>query len=211
MATKQIFLLLSIFTIVSFSYPQTTLDTSPSSFIQYKLADDHRYRSSLVSFLHRQPDGSQLATIRYYRLVFHCHFLPGSLFLRFSNEKPYRTVVQNRHDPSTIFAFRSVGAYSRVQIQSRGSGLWLCLNRRGHVVQKPNVSIDNLSCTFRQSSDGIFMNLISELDPTRRVTFDTFFLLSMNPNLRRRFSPLFNEPRRKELCQRFLFDSEDID
>ena len=97
-------------TIVSSSYPQsfpskTPLDSSPSSYIQYKLADDHRYRSSLVSFLHRQPNGSQLATIRYYRLVFHCNLLPGSLFLRFSNQKPYRTVVQNRHDPASESRF----------------------------------------------------------------------------------------------------------
>lgn len=133
---------------------------------------------------------------------------------------------------SAIFAFRSIGAYSRVQIRSLGSGLWLCLNRRGRIIQKvlnphtekyrsfsrnfqPNVSVDNLACTFRQSSDGVFINLISELDPSRKVTFDTYFLLSMNPYLRRRYSSLMtstvNAPAKKELCQRFIFDSDDID
>jgi hypothetical protein len=73
----------------------------PYLYIQYRRAEDYRYRPSLVSFLHRQPDGSQLASTRYYRLVFHCNILPGSLYLRFSKFKPYRTVVQNRQDPSS--------------------------------------------------------------------------------------------------------------
>jgi hypothetical protein len=107
----------------------------------------------LISFLHRQPDGSQLASTRYYRIVFHCNILPGSLYLRFSQLKPFRTVVQNRQDPSSksvffylnifnknfvlaIFGFRSVGAYSRVQIQNHMSGRWLCMNSKGRVVQQ---------------------------------------------------------------------------
>lgn len=110
-----------------------------------------------MSFLHRQPIDTRIASIRYYRIVFHCHILPGSLYLRFSNRKPYRTVVQNRQDPSSnsveiyfssmstctccflfsaIFAFRSVGAYSRVQIQSVKTGRWLCMNTNGKITQK---------------------------------------------------------------------------
>ncbi len=82
--------------------PPTNLGQKyPYSYIQYRRAEDHRYRPSLVSFLHRQPDGSQLASIRYYRIVFHCNILPGSLYLRFSKSKPFRTVVQNRQDPSS--------------------------------------------------------------------------------------------------------------
>ncbi len=73
------------------------------SYIQYKLDGAHHYRPSLVSFLHRQPDGSQLATTRYYRIVFHCNILPGSLYLRFSKTKPYRTIVQNRQDPGSKY------------------------------------------------------------------------------------------------------------
>jgi hypothetical protein len=137
------------------SVPLLSTDQEPSSsYIQYKLEEDHHYRPSLVSFLHRQPEGSQLATTRYYRIVFHCNILPGSLYLRFSKTKPYRTVVQNRQDPYSkffttsilykwyiklniaIFGFRSVGAYSRVQIQSHVSGLWLCINSQGRIVPK---------------------------------------------------------------------------
>lgn len=72
-----------------------------TSYIQYKRADDRHYRPSLVSFLHRQPEYTQLASTRYYRIVFHCHILPGSLYLRFSKRKPFRTVVQNRQDPAS--------------------------------------------------------------------------------------------------------------
>jgi hypothetical protein len=110
----------------------------------------------LVSFLHRQPEGSQLASTRYYRIVFHCNILPGSLYLRFSKLKPFRTVVSNRQDPSSkfsflfffylnilnknlflaIFGFRSVGAFSRVQIQNHMSGRWLCMNHKGKIVQQ---------------------------------------------------------------------------
>jgi len=35
-----------------------------------------------------------------------------------------------------IFGFRSVGAYSRVQIQNYVSGLWLCMNEEGRIVPK---------------------------------------------------------------------------
>jgi hypothetical protein len=35
-----------------------------------------------------------------------------------------------------IFGFRSVGAYSRVQIQNYVSGLWLCMNKAGRIVPK---------------------------------------------------------------------------
>ena len=35
-----------------------------------------------------------------------------------------------------IFGFRSVGAYSRVQIQNYISGLWLCMNQQGRVIVK---------------------------------------------------------------------------
>ena len=119
--------------------------------------------------MHNQPDGSQLASTRYYRIVFHCNILPGALYLRFAKLKPFRTVVQNRQDPSSkdklrfsygisktqhrffpfflsfflqaIFAFRSVGAYSRVQIRSHMSNRWLCMNDKGKIVQKVNMNI----------------------------------------------------------------------
>jgi hypothetical protein len=96
--------------ILSFVLPLTNLGQEhPSSYIQYRRAEDRRYRPSLVSFLHHQPDGSQLASIRYYRIVFHCNILPGSLYLRFSKLKPFRTVVQNRQDPSSkSFLFFSI-------------------------------------------------------------------------------------------------------
>ncbi|CAF4857391.1 unnamed protein product [Rotaria sp. Silwood1] len=181
------------------------------SYIQYKLDEDHHYRPSLVSFLHRQPEGSQLATLRYCRIVFHCNILPGSLYLRFSKTKPYRTVVQNRQDPSTIFAFRSVGAYSRVQIQNHASGIWLCMNERGQIVPKWNITVDNLSCTFRQSSDGPYLKLISELYPSHQMFFDTLRLLSLNPILRRRYAQYMNNGNnffKRERCSRFIFDSQ---
>ncbi|CAF2764840.1 unnamed protein product [Rotaria sp. Silwood2] len=172
---------------------------------------DHHYRPSLVSFLHRQPDGSQLATIRYYRIVFHCNILPGSLYLRFAKIKPYRSVVQNRQDPSTVFGFRSVGAYSRVQIQSHVSGMWLCMNEQGQIMPKSNITVDNLACTFRQNSDGPYLKLISELYPSRQVFFDTLRLLSLNPILRRRYAQYMtndNNIFKHERCSRFIFDSQ---
>ncbi|CAF1612179.1 unnamed protein product, partial [Adineta ricciae] len=184
---------------------------SISSFVQYKLDTNHRYRSSIVSFVHRQPDGSQLATTRYYRIVFHCNVLPGSLYLRFSKAKPYRTVVQNRQDPSTIFGFRSVGAYSRVQIQNYLSGFWLCMNKYGRIVPKLNITIDNLACTFRQSSDGPYLRLISELDPSRQMVYDTLRLLTLNPVLHRRYAHYMVDGKRlfkREQCGRFMFDSQ---
>lgn len=35
-----------------------------------------------------------------------------------------------------IFGFRSVGAYSRVQIQNHVSGIWLCMNQQGKIIPK---------------------------------------------------------------------------
>ena len=131
-----------------------------------------------------------------------------------------------------IFAFRSVGAYSRVQIRNLLSDLWLCMNENGIIVPKvallvtcfnslnsnsnlfhfqSNITIDNLACTFRQNSDGPYSNLVSELYPEQQMTFNTLRLLSMNTILRRRYiesrdniTPLF----KKELCSRFMFDSQ---
>ncbi|CAF4042624.1 unnamed protein product [Rotaria sp. Silwood2] len=183
----------------------------PNSYIQYRRTEDRRYRPSLVSFLHQQPDGSQLATIRYYRIVFHCNILPGSLYLRFSNLKPYRTVVQNRQDPSTIFGFRSVGAYSRVQIQNYLSRQWLCMNKDGKIILKLNITINNLACIFRQNSDGPYMTLISELDSSRKMTFSTLHLLLMNPILRHRYEQYMtdaNQIFQQEQCSRFILDSQ---
>ncbi len=88
-----------------------------SSYIQYRRAEDHRYRPSLVSFLHRQPEGSQLASTRYSRIVFHCNILPGSLYLRFSKLKPFRTVVQNRQDPSSNCFFSSCYTFNIIFFQ----------------------------------------------------------------------------------------------
>ncbi len=101
-----------------------------------------------------------MASTRYCRIVFHCNILPGSLYLRFSKLKPFRTVVQNRQDPASnsffllllsthsiqffflaIFAFRSVGAYSRVQIRNHISGRWLCMNSKGKIIQKVRLKI----------------------------------------------------------------------
>ncbi|CAF1223089.1 unnamed protein product [Adineta steineri] len=204
---------LSTCPLLSFSAPLLSNEKEEqfSSFIQYKPDDNHHYRPSLVSFLHRQPLGSHLATTRYYRIVFHCNILPGSLYLRFSKRKPFRTVVQNRQDPSTIFGFRSVGAYSRVQIQNHLSGLWLCMNKRGQIVSKSNISIDNLACTFRQNSDGPYLTLVSELNPSRQMVFNTLRLLSLNPILHRRYGQYMNDGNtlfKREQCGRFMFDSE---
>jgi len=83
------------------------------------------------------------------------------------------------------------------------------MNNKGKIIAKSNITIDNLGCTFRQNSDGPYLNLISEIDPTRFVTFDTIRLLMLNPNLHRRYflstsTILF--PR--EQCRRFMFDSQ---
>ncbi|UJR10668.1 hypothetical protein I4U23_014863 [Adineta vaga] len=217
MATNII--LLFIFTASVLTVPILSLQTSlslgadpfPNSYIQFRRTEDRRYRPSLISFLHRQPDGSQLASIRYYRIVFHCNILPGSLYLRFSNLQPYRTIVQNRRDSATIFAFRSVGAYSRVQIQNYVSGLWLCMNKRGRIVQKSNIAINNLACTFRQNSAGPYMTLVSELDPSRQMTFNTLHLLSTNPILQRRYAHFMTNENglfKKEQCNRFMLDNQ---
>ncbi|CAF0945987.1 unnamed protein product [Adineta ricciae] len=217
MATSIILLLIftaSVLTVPLLSFPTSlsiVANQFPHSYIQFRRAEDRRYRPALVSFLHRQPDGSQLASIRYYRIVFHCNILPGSLYLRFSHLQPYRTVVQNRQDPSTIFAFRSVGAYSRVQIQNYVSGLWLCMNKRGKIVQKSDITINNLACTFRQNSAGPYKTLVSELDPTRQMTFSTLHLLSTNPILHRRYAQYMTNEHslfRKEQCNRFMLDNQ---
>ncbi|CAF2237125.1 unnamed protein product [Rotaria magnacalcarata] len=215
MATRIILLLIlvvSFLTVPILSLPSSaTILGEKYSYIQYRRAENRRYQPSLVSFLHRQPDGSQLATTRYYRIVFHCNIIPGSLYLRFSNLKPFRTVVQNRQDPSTIFGFRSVGAYSRVQIQNYLSGQWLCMNKHGRIVPKLNITINNLACIFRQNSDGPYMTLVSELDSSRQMTFSTLHLLSMNPILRHRYASYMTDQYptfKREQCSRFMFDNQ---
>lgn len=74
-----------------------------------------------------------------------------------------------------------------------------------------NIAINNLACTFRQNSDGPYMNLVSELYSSRQITFSTLHLLSMNPVLHHRYAqymkdgnPLF----KREQCSRFMFDSQ---
>ena len=47
-----------------------------------------------------------------------------------------------------IFAFRSVGAYSRVQIRSHMSNRWLCMNNKGKIVQKVNTNYMSLFNQF---------------------------------------------------------------
>ena len=42
-----------------------------------------------------------------------------------------------------IFAFRSVGAYSRVQIRSVKTGRWLCMNTDGKITQKVRNSLQS--------------------------------------------------------------------
>lgn len=213
MATRLVLLFILITPLISLSVPVSSIEPNHLlSYIKYKSDGSHHYRPSIVSFLHRQPDGTQLATTRYYRIVFHCNILPGSLYLRFSKTKPFRTVVQNRQDPSTIFAFRSVGAYSRVQIQNYVSGLWLCMNEHGIIVPKSNISVDNLGCTFRQNSDGPYLTLVSELDPSRQMSFNTLRLLSLNPILSRRYKSYVTNDKnqffKRESCGRFMFDSQ---
>jgi hypothetical protein len=71
--------------------------------------------------------------------------------------------------------------------------------------------VDNLACTFRQNSDGPYLTLISELDPSRHMTFDTLRLLSLNPVLRRRYGQYMTDGNslfKRERCGRFMFDSQ---
>ncbi|CAF0742855.1 unnamed protein product [Didymodactylos carnosus] len=180
---------------------------SATTYVQYKLVDHHYKRIPLVSFIHKQPTGTQLPIFRYYRIVFHCNILPGSIYLRVSNIKPKRTVVLNRQDSSTIFGFRSVGAYSRVQIQNYQSGLWLCMNSDGRIIQKLNISLDSLTCTFRQNTDGLYQYLISELYPQRKMSFSTLTLLNNNPILKHRYEN-HQQFLKRERCDRFLFDQQ---
>lgn len=74
-----------------------------------------------------------------------------------------------------------------------------------------NITINNLACTFRQNSDGPYVTLISELDPSRQMTFSTLHLLSMNPILHRRYSEYMKDGNhifQPEQCGRFMFDSQ---
>jgi hypothetical protein len=71
--------------------------------------------------------------------------------------------------------------------------------------------VDNLACTFRQNSDGPYMTLISELDPSRQMTFDTLRLLSLNPILHRRYAQYMTDGNnffKRERCGRFMLDSQ---
>jgi hypothetical protein len=55
------------------------------------------------------------------------------------------------------------------------------------------------------------MTLISELNPSRQMTFNTLFLLSMNPFLRRRYSQYITDDNpifKREQCSRFTLDSQ---
>jgi hypothetical protein len=55
------------------------------------------------------------------------------------------------------------------------------------------------------------MTLISELDPSRQMTFNTLHLLSMNPILRRRYTQYMtddNKVFKREQCGRFMFDNQ---
>ena len=107
------------------------------SYIKYKSDGSHHYRPSLISFLHRQPDGTQLATTRYYRIVFHCNILPGSLYLRFSKAKPFRTVVQNRQDPSSKFLSSKSSPNSMISF----SNLRLSIGRRLQSCTNPKLRL----------------------------------------------------------------------
>jgi hypothetical protein len=71
--------------------------------------------------------------------------------------------------------------------------------------------VDNLACTFRQNSDGPYLTLISELDPSRQMAFNTLRLLSLNPVLRRRYAQYMTNDKnifKRERCSRFMFDSQ---
>lgn len=55
------------------------------------------------------------------------------------------------------------------------------------------------------------MTLISELDPSHEMSFNTLHLISMNPILRRRYAQyLTNENTifKQEQCNRFMFDNQ---
>lgn len=74
-----------------------------------------------------------------------------------------------------------------------------------------NITLDNLACTFRQNSDGPYLTLISELNPSRQMTFNTLRLLSLNPILRRRYAQYLTDDNKffkREQCGRFMFDSQ---
>lgn len=74
-----------------------------------------------------------------------------------------------------------------------------------------NISVDNLACTFRQNSDGPYLTLVSELDPSRQMVFNTLRLLSLNPVLQRRYAQYMTDGNslfRPESCGRFMFDSQ---
>ena len=71
--------------------------------------------------------------------------------------------------------------------------------------------MDNLACTFRQNSDGPYLRLISEIDPSRRLSFNTLRLLALNPNLSRRYAQYLHHGKKyfqREQCDRFMFDSQ---
>ena len=85
------------------------------------------------------------------------------------------------------------------------------MNKYGRIVPKLNITIDNLACTFRQSSDGPYLRLISELDPSRQMVYDTLRLLTLNPVLHRRYAHYMVDGKRlfkREQCGRFMFDSQ---
>ncbi len=55
------------------------------------------------------------------------------------------------------------------------------------------------------------MTLVSELDPSRQMTFNTLNLLSMNPILHRRYAQYMtndNHIFKPEQCGRFVLDSQ---
>ena len=55
------------------------------------------------------------------------------------------------------------------------------------------------------------MTLVSELDSSRQMSFNTFYLLSTNPILRRRYTQYMTDDNtifKRERCSRFMFDSE---
>jgi hypothetical protein len=55
------------------------------------------------------------------------------------------------------------------------------------------------------------MTLVSELDPSRQMSFGTHYLLSMNPILRRRYAQYMTDDNtsfKRERCSRFMLDSQ---
>jgi hypothetical protein len=75
-----------------------------------------------------------------------------------------------------------------------------------------NITINNLACTFRQNSDGLYMTLTSELYSSRQMTFNTLHLISTNRVLRHRYAQYIIANRnilfKREQCNRFIFDSQ---